>query len=191
MIPPEDSYPEAIAVIVSQLLAGDRAAAERGAAEFSYARREVAARRSLPPSLTVRVFRRDRWTCRYCGAHTIFTPVMALLSEVFPEHFPYHRNWKAGQIHPAVITRSAVIDHVMPGSLGGEWLAEGNLVTTRWPCNVRKGDLTLEQLGWRLQVTHSPVILLRIIVISRSNWAGAHRRHSWSRLPAGEGCDPR
>jgi 5-methylcytosine-specific restriction endonuclease McrA len=28
--------------------------------------------------------------------------------------------------------------HVVPGAAGGEWLAESNLVTACWPCNVRK-----------------------------------------------------
>jgi HNH endonuclease len=68
----------------------------------------------------------------------------------FPNDFPYHPNWKGGLTHPAVIARSAVIDHIEPGSLEGDWLDEENLVAACWPCNVRKGDLTLEQLGWEL-----------------------------------------
>ena len=51
----------------------------------------------------------------------------------------------------AVAACSAVVDHVVPGSLGGAWLEESNLVTACWPCNARKGDLTLEQLGWQLR----------------------------------------
>jgi hypothetical protein len=27
---------------------------------------------------------------------------------------------------------------------------DDNLVTTCWPCNARKGDLTLARLGWQL-----------------------------------------
>ena len=74
--------------------------------------------------------------------------------------FPYTSTWRGGATHPAVIARSAVIDHVMPGSLGGAWLDEANLVTACWPCNERKGDLTLEQLQW--QVRH----------IDESSWDG-------------------
>jgi HNH endonuclease len=99
----------------------------------------------------VRVYRRDHWTCRYCGKQTIFYPVMPLLGVIFPEHFPFHSNWKAGQTHPAVANCSSVVDHVVPGSLHGEWLDESNLVTACWPCNARKGDLTLEKLGWELR----------------------------------------
>jgi hypothetical protein len=82
---------------------------------------------------------------------------MPLLGAIFPEHFPYHSNWKAGQTHPAVTACTAVIDHVVPGALGGAWLDDGNLVTACWPCNASKSDLTLEQLGWQLQtIAESP-----------------------------------
>ena len=36
------------------------------------------------------------------------------------------------------------------GSAGGDWLDESNLVTACWPCNARKADFSLEQLGWVL-----------------------------------------
>jgi 5-methylcytosine-specific restriction endonuclease McrA len=105
----------------------------------------------------ISIFRRDGWACRYCGKQTIFYPVMPLLGIMFPVQFPYHTNWKAGQTHPAVAACTAVIDHVVPGSLGGAWLEEGNLVTACWPCNTSKGDLTLEQLRWRLRpIEESP-----------------------------------
>jgi len=98
----------------------------------------------------IEVFRRDGWTCRYCGGQTIFTPAMALLGELFPDHFPYVATWKGGATHPAVTARAAVVDHVVPGSLGGAWLDQSNMVTACWPCNERKGDLTLQILGWSL-----------------------------------------
>ena len=76
---------------------------------------------------------------------------MALLADIFPEHFPYNSNWRGGLTHPAVLACSQVIDHVEPGSRGGAWAGETNLVTACWPCNTRKGDLTLEQLQWDLR----------------------------------------
>ena len=47
---------------------------------------------------------------------------------------------------------AATVDHVIPKSRGGDssW---GNLVACCGPCNVRKGDKTLEQLGWKLLIT--------------------------------------
>ena len=65
--------------------------------------------------------------------------------------FPFHRNWKGGRTHPAIISRSPVLDHVTPGSQGGDWAANNNLVTACWPCNAVKGDLSLEQLGWTVR----------------------------------------
>lgn len=151
LMPDRDDYPEVIAAIVAQLVSGDRPGAERGMAEIAYARRTVSRRPAIPPPLKIQVFCRDRWTCRYCGRRTIFYPVMHLLGVIFPDYFPYHSNWKAGQTHPAVARCTAVVDHVIPGALGGEWLEQNNLVTACWPCNARKGDLTLEQLGWPLR----------------------------------------
>lgn len=33
---------------------------------------------------------------------------MRLVSGFLPDEFPYHPNWKAGETHPAVASRSAV-----------------------------------------------------------------------------------
>jgi hypothetical protein len=74
--------------------------------------------------------------------------VLELLSAI--EVFPYHPNWKAGQTHPAFASRAAMVDHVVPGSTGGAWLDEANLVTACNPCNSIKADFSLEQLGWEL-----------------------------------------
>jgi 5-methylcytosine-specific restriction endonuclease McrA len=146
-----NNYAGVIADAVAQLVAHDRAGAERHMTEIAYARVSVTKRPSIPRTLMVRVYRRDRWTCRYCGQRTIFYPVMPLLGVIFPAQFPFHRNWKAGQTHPAVAALSSIVDHVVPGALGGEWLAQSNLVTACWPCNTRKADLTLEQLRWQLR----------------------------------------
>lgn len=151
MIRPQDNYADDIAAIVAQLVSGDRAAAAVRIADISYAKQDVVKRPSIPLSIQVRVFRRDCWTCRYCGGRTIFMQVMKLLGAVFPDDFPYHPNWKAGLTHPAISACCATIDHVIPGSQGGAWLDETNLVTACWPCNIRKGDLTLNQLGWELR----------------------------------------
>ncbi|WP_146340821.1 HNH endonuclease [Nesterenkonia sp. NBAIMH1] len=47
---------------------------------------------------------------------------------------------------------AATVDHVIPRARGGSSSWE-NLVACCGPCNIRKGDRTLEQLGWRLRVT--------------------------------------
>lgn len=76
---------------------------------------------------------------------------MELIGGFYPQAFPFHPNWKGGETHPAVLSRSPVVDHVAPGSTGGDWLDDENLVTACWPCNGRKADFTLRQLGWQLR----------------------------------------
>lgn len=106
----QEDYPQVIAEIVARLVSGDRTGADRRMADIAYAKRAIGRRPSISRLLMIRVFRRDCWTCRYCGRRTIFYPVMPLLGVIFPEHFPFHPNWKAGQTHPAVATCSAVVD---------------------------------------------------------------------------------
>jgi hypothetical protein len=96
------------------------------------------------------VWRRDGFRCRYCDGEVIPNSLLELLSDIYPDVFPYHRNWKGGQTHPVVIARSAMVDHVVPGSAGGSWSDEANLVTACNPCNAIKADFTLAQLGWEL-----------------------------------------
>jgi len=76
---------------------------------------------------------------------------MDLLGELYPDLFPFHPNWKGGVTHPAVIARSTIIDHVVPGAMGGSRRDPDNLVTACWPCNAIKSDYELDQLGWQLQ----------------------------------------
>ena len=111
-------------------------------------------------SVITRIYARDRFHCRYCGERVILTPVMRRISRIFPEEFPYHSNWKADSTHPAYVSRSATLDHVEPIAAGGDPLDEENLVTACWGCNRRKGDLLLDDIGWKL------------IHITDSRWAG-------------------
>lgn len=46
--------------------------------------------------------------------------------------------------------KDLTMDHVHPASKGGGWEWE-NLVTCCFSCNSKKGDKTLEQLGWKLR----------------------------------------
>ncbi|MDQ2959802.1 MAG: HNH endonuclease [Candidatus Dormibacteraeota bacterium] len=151
MIPQDDEYRDALAAVLRALIEGGPDAARRALQPIAYPRHDVPSRPAMPCSVMLAVFWRDHWTCRYCGGRTIFTPVMALLGTLFPDQFPFHRNWKGGQTHPAVVARSAVVDHVIPGAHGGSWADPENLATACWPCNARKGDLTIRQLGWDLR----------------------------------------
>ncbi len=113
--------------------------------------REARLRRpTLSLGAVVAIFRRDSWTCRYCGVRTIAPPVLRFLSEIYPKEFPYHPNWKSGEIHDSWLVLSTSVDHVVPGARGGEWTSPENLVAACWACNSAKADLLLEEIGWRL-----------------------------------------
>ncbi len=151
VISQDDEYPDVLEAVLRALVDAGPEAARVALQPIAYPPHDVLPRPAMPRSVMLAIFWRDHWTCRYCGGRTIFTPVMALLGTLFPDQFPFHRNWKGGQTHPAVIARSAIVDHVIPGAHGGSWADPDNLATACWPCNARKGDLTLGQLAWELR----------------------------------------
>jgi 5-methylcytosine-specific restriction endonuclease McrA len=56
------------------------------------------------------------------------------------------------------------LDHVVPRSKGGESVWE-NVVTACAPCNLRKGDRTLEQVGMELKTlprAPQPVLFIKL-----------------------------
>lgn len=147
--PPGDQYDALLAVLLESVIADGRegASAKLQALVVPYFAAEK--RPPIPPALAARIYRRDRFTCRYCHAKTIPTPIMRAVSLLFPVEFRYHRNWKVGETHPAVNSRSATVEHVRPHAHGGPNEPE-NLVTACWGCNLRKGDRQLSELGWEL-----------------------------------------
>lgn len=148
MHPPNDDYLRFIDAAIRATITDGREAGALALAPIAYPPHSIQKQPTITPEKAAALFRRDRFCCRYCGRQTIPTHILALLSSLYPETFPYHPNWKGGLTHPAVITRSPVIDHVDPVALGGSSTANDNLVTVCWPCNRSKADLTLEQLGW-------------------------------------------
>jgi hypothetical protein len=148
--PQTDDYPDDLERVIVALLSEGREAAAELLAPIAYPRREVAARSDPSETVIASIYKRDRFHCRYCSCRVIPTQIMRLVSEVFPDDFPYHPNWKGGQTHPAITSRSATLDHIAPWTLGGTNDPE-NLVCACWICNRIKGDLTLEQMGWELK----------------------------------------
>jgi hypothetical protein len=150
MRPQTDDYPAELEQVIRTLLTEGREPALDLLEPIAYPRREVAIRSEPSESVIVSIYKRDRFHCRYCGAKVIPTQIMRLISELFPDQFPYHPNWKGGQTHPAIASRSPSLDHVAPWAKGGGNEPE-NLVCACWVCNQIKGELSLEQLGWRLR----------------------------------------
>lgn len=150
MRPQSDDYPDHIERVLERLLEEGVDAGAEVLEVIAYPPREIPKRRPITRSTSVRILQRDNFTCRYCGGRTILSSVMELLGEIYPESFPFHPNWKGGVTHPAFVSRSPAVDHVVPAALGGGD-DDDNLVNACNPCNSIKSDFSLDVLGWSLR----------------------------------------
>jgi 5-methylcytosine-specific restriction endonuclease McrA len=146
-----DAIADALHAVVTALAKNDAATARSHMNAIAFHRQDAALRRTPSPQALAEIYDRDRYQCRYCGRKTVFIEVMRLLSEQFPEQFPYHRNWKTSETHQAYWLVSATHDHVVPVSRGGDSLDPSNIVTACWACNARKSGLRLEDIGFILR----------------------------------------
>lgn len=149
--PDRDPYPAILEQAVQARIAGDDLAARDllvGIAERPAPR---VAQKWPNRDVIASVYDRDRYHCRYCTKQVLLTPLMRLLSRLYPDVLPYHSNWKVGHTHPAYAARSATLDHLVPLALNGDAIDRDNLVTACWVCNRIKGDLALADLGWTLR----------------------------------------
>jgi len=117
---------------------------------WSKKHRQSAKRSSVAKDLQEYVFQRDHYLCCYCGKQTIDLRVLKALSKIFPEVFPYQKNWKFGESHLIYWTHSTSIEHVAPVADGGDNAAE-NLRASCYLCNDVKKDIPLNLLGWKLR----------------------------------------
>lgn len=118
-----------------------------------------AAQRAKRGSLTQKVkrstFERDQFTCRFCGTKTIDLEVLKALSRIFPAELPYNSAWKHGESSLVYWTHSTSLEHILPIARGGlDDIA--NYATTCYACNDARGDLLLEEIGWKDRLS-SPV----------------------------------
>lgn len=161
--PPRQNSPNELAGGPSEALAG----AVAGIVQALIGQRPDAADRLMeaiafvPPTMTKRVrpskealglvFDRDRYTCRYCGRRTVLPGVLRLLSGRYPAWFPYNRNWKTTDSHPAYAALTITHDHVVPVAKGGHSTEPANIVTACWACNSRKADLAVDEIGFTIR----------------------------------------
>jgi hypothetical protein len=95
----------------------------------------------------LRLFVRDGFTDRYSGQPLIFPGALRALSILLPAAFPYQRNWKQSETHPAFWELSPTLDHVIPVARGGAD-DESNVVTTSMLRNAAKSNWLLQELNW-------------------------------------------
>lgn len=106
-------------------------------------------KRKYSEEKSLAIFRRDGFIDRYSGAKLIFPPVLRILSVLLPKEFPFQKNWKMSETHPAYWELFPTLDHVIPLARGGKD-SEENLVTTSMLRNAAKANWTLDELGWNL-----------------------------------------
>ncbi len=97
----------------------------------------------------LRIFMRDGFIDRYSGERLIFPPILRIISLAMPEEFPFHKNWKMSDCHPAYWHLLPTVDHVVPVSRGG-FDEESNWVCTSQLRNGAKSNWLLDELGWQL-----------------------------------------
>lgn len=101
-------------------------------------------RDSIPKEIQLAVWKRDHWTCRYCGAPVFFAPLLKLLDGISPGHGYYHPNGKDGAMLPLFQKGWVSVDHIIPHAKGGQDIIE-NYVTACWGCNLKWLDKTFGQ----------------------------------------------
>jgi len=121
--------------------------------EYPFLHHEATPRKCSPEQST-RVFVRDGFIDRYTSERLVFPLVLRVLSTEMPDDFPYHPNWKTGEMHPAYWEIRATIDHLIPVSKEGAD-DDSNWVTISMARNSAKGNWTLDQLGWSLRAPGS------------------------------------
>lgn len=94
-------------------------------------------------------FLKDGFIDRYTGSKLINPGVLKVISNYFPEEFPYHSHWKMNQTHIAYWELIPTIDHMRPIARGGVD-SEDNWVTTSMKNNLIKNHYTMEELNWNL-----------------------------------------
>lgn len=115
-------------------------------------------RRSLPKTLQLAIFRRDKWLCSWCKRPVVFSPTFKLLqTKVRASGFlsvAYYHPHGTRRDAPLLDELGAAIDHVQAFSSGGACSKE-NFCTACWKCNTRKGDAPLE--AWEQRYKRSPI----------------------------------
>jgi hypothetical protein len=111
--------------------------------------KKARAKRTFTSRIAIGLFLRDGYVDRYNGERLVFPGTLKVLSEIMPEVFPAHPNWKLTESHIGFWTLFPTIDHVVPVARGGDDDAD-NWATTSMATNMQKSSSTLEELGWQL-----------------------------------------
>lgn len=142
------------------------------------------AKRSVTDRDKATTYVKDKFVCCYCGRRVIPLAVLAGISDIFPDDFAYHTNYKRGEVHPAFWIAPET-DHLFAHARGGSSGIE-NLITLHAMCNVIKSDSYFEDLPRvehpKLTEEWTGLIPLLPSILEAGNGKHAKMIRRWTRL---------
>lgn len=110
-----------------------------------------------PARHELEVFKRDSYTCRYCGLKLLSKEVLIAFERVVGTS-EFRTQGTNAQQHGVIHAFKIVADHVVPYKRGGRTHPD-NLVSACPGCNYGKDAYTVEQLGIDNPFDHQPAVL--------------------------------
>ena len=86
---------------------------------------------------------RDGYICRFCATPVVPAQVRQRATQRYPNAVPWGR--KSAEQHAAFQAMLLNFDHIVPHSRGGQTTLD-NLVVACSPCNLGRGNFTLEEV---------------------------------------------
>lgn len=94
-------------------------------------------------------FLRDGFIDRYTGERLVNPGMLKVITNYFPEEFPYDSHWKMTKTHIAYWDLIPTLDHIFPIAQGGAD-HPSNWATTSMKNNSIKSNYSIEEIRWKL-----------------------------------------
>lgn len=138
-----------ISNIASMLLEGNKIAAKTIICqEYPHTYYEIE-KRTYTMVQKMNQFISDGFIDRYTGEKLLNPGMLKVLSNYFPDEFPYQPHWKMTDTHIAYWELVPTLDHIYPIAKGGHD-DESNWVTTSMKNNSMKSNYTIDEIHWTL-----------------------------------------
>jgi hypothetical protein len=106
-------------------------------------------KRSYTLAQKMEQFLKDGFIDRYTGERLVNPGMLKVITNYFPEEFPYDPHWKMTKTHIAYWDLIPTIDHIIPIAQGGED-HPSNWATTSMKNNSIKSNYSIEEIRWKL-----------------------------------------